>query len=361
MSPPLPPWCGGVGPWSSAWAGAYGKTLASGERGEGTVVSLWDVATGKELPPLLEQPREAWGLSFSFDGKKLAGACGRDNPALRLWDVEKRKQLRQMETAGQQTATVAFSANGKLLASGRLNGQVCLWEVLTGKEIAQVAAHRSVSYGTYSVSFSADSKTLVSGGEDRFVRLWQVRGLGEGPRTWKAELAGGDLEAFGNDLAATDASQAYEAIWALAAAPRQALPLCREHLLPSPPAKDPQLPQRLARLIADLDANEFEVREKATLDLGKLGTAAEAAVRQALENPASLEARRRLERVLAPLEEQPAANVRRGLRSVEVLEQIGTPEARDLLKKVAKEASEAWLRQEAEAALDRLQRLLARP
>jgi RNA polymerase sigma factor (sigma-70 family) len=331
-----------------------GKTLASGGRGAGTTVSLWEVATGQELPPFREQPREAWGVAFSPDGKMLAAACARDSPALRLWDVERRKQLHEMETAGEQTATVAFSPNGKLLASGRLSGQVCLWEVLTGEEIARVAAHRSVKYGTYSVSFASDGKTLASGGEDGFVRLWDVRGLGQPPRTWPAELPARDLETLWDDLAARDAAQAYRAVWALTAAPRQALPLCRDRLLRPPAAKDPELPQRIARLIAELDADRFEVREKATLALMKLGKTAEPAVRHALEDPPSLEARRRLERVLAPLEEQGlSGDMLQALRAVAVLEYVGSAESAEVLKKVAKDAADDRVRREAAAALDR--------
>jgi RNA polymerase sigma factor (sigma-70 family) len=332
-----------------------GKTMAAGGRGAGVTIPFWEVATGKGLRPLTGLQQEVWGLAFSPDGKVLAGACGRETPSLRLWDVALRKEVHQLETAGAQTATVAFSPNGKLLASGRLSGELCLWEVITGTQIGQVAAHQTRGYGTYSVSFAPDGRTLASGGDDGFVRLWAVRGLGQRSRSHEGKLAPEDLEALWDDLAAADAARGYQAVWALAAAPRQALPLCRDRLLRSPAAKDPQLPQRLARLIADLDADDFEVREKATLELGRLGKAAEPAVRQALDKPASLEARRRLERVLAPLQEQGLSReTLQALRAFEMLEQVGTPEAEEVLKKVAKDAADDSLKQEAQAALARL-------
>jgi hypothetical protein len=334
-----------------------GRTLASGGRGPGGIISFWDVATEKELPPLPGEQQEIWGLAFSPNGKFLAGACGRETPSLRLWDLTLRKEISRMGAPGEQTASVAFSPNGKLLASGRLNGDVCLWEVLTGKEIARVPAHASKGYGTYWVAFAPDGRTLASGGEDGFVRLWAVRGLGQRSATRKGELGAQELEALWDLLSAGDAAGAYQAVWELTAAPRQAVQLCHDRLLRPPPAKDPQLPQRLARLIADLDADDFEKREKATLELVKLGKAAEQAVRQALDNPASLEARRRLERVLAPLQAAGlSGDMLQALRAVEVLEQVGTPEAEEVLKKVAKEAAEVWLRQEAQATLDRLGR-----
>jgi len=44
----------------------------------------------------------------------------------------------------------------------------------------------------------------------------------------------------------------------------------------------------------------------------------------------------------------------RQLREIQVLEHIGTPEAQEVLKKLAQGAPEARLTQEAKAALDRL-------
>jgi hypothetical protein len=76
-----------------------------------------------------------------------------------------------------------------------------------------------------------------------------------------------------------------------------------------------------------------------------------------------MEPRRRPERVLAPFQERiPPGDTLQALRAVEVLEQVGTREAGEGLKKVAKDAAKGWLRQEAQAALDRLApRPAARP
>jgi hypothetical protein len=44
----------------------------------------------------------------------------------------------------------------------------------------------------------------------------------------------------------------------------------------------------------------------------------------------------------------------RGVRAVEVLERVGTPQAREVLRDLAKGAPSAWLTREARAALTRL-------
>src|SRR5262249_16928381 len=115
---------------------------ASGGAGEN--VYLWDAVTGEGLRPLQGSVGRGgdagfWALSFSPDGKTLAGGCGRETPSLCLWDVATRKEVRRLGALGEQSATVAFSPNGKLLASAGFGGEVNLWEVLTGRKIGRVA------------------------------------------------------------------------------------------------------------------------------------------------------------------------------------------------------------------------------
>ena len=67
--------------------------------------------------------------------------------------------------------------------------------------------------------------------------------------------------------------------------------------------------------------------------------------------------RRRIEGFLEKLEQGiPSSKELRELRSIEVLKHIATPQARDLLKKLAAGAPEARLTQEARGALERLGR-----
>jgi hypothetical protein len=114
---------------------------------------------------------------------------------------------------------------------------------------------------------------------------------------------------------------------------------------------------QLGRLLADLDDNDFPVREKATLELERLGKFIEVPLRKTLEKQPSLEARRRIERLLETLERTgPAPEVLRSLRSVEVLELIGTTEAREGLRTLAQGADDAELTREARAALERLEK-----
>src|SRR5262249_41530798 len=114
-------------------------------------------------------------------------------------------------------------------------------------------------------------------------------------------------------------------------------------------------PQTMARLLADLDSNRFAVREKATAALARLGELAEPDLRRTLRSRPQPETRRRLERLLQSLAEAiPTGERLQALRAVEVLEQIGTADARQVLQTLASGTPAAQLTQEAKASLERL-------
>src|SRR5207245_4988388 len=149
----------------------------------------------------------------------------------------------------------------------------------------------------------------------------------------------------------SDAAKAFKSIWILAAAPEQAVPFLQQQLRPAA-APDRA---RVAQLVTDLDSNRFAVREKAAEELEKLGESAEPALRKVLQSDSSPEVRRRAGQLLAKLAGPvTSAQALRAIRGVMVLEQIGTPEAQEILKDLATGAAEARLTREAKAALDRL-------
>jgi hypothetical protein len=109
----------------------------------------------------------------------------------------------------------------------------------------------------------------------------------------------------------------------------------------------------VARLIAGLDADTFAAREQAAAALAKLGEAAAGGLRRALAGRPTPEVRRRLERLLAELGPRPPQRLR-AVRALEVLEHVGTAEARQALGELAAGAPGAWLTGQAREALRRL-------
>jgi hypothetical protein len=109
---------------------------------------------------------------------------------------------------------------------------------------------------------------------------------------------------------------------------------------------------RIAKLIAQLDADAYMDREKATTVLRDLGVAAEPALREARENASSLEVRVRIDKLLDGLKRGSAESdgERRLRRLVEVLELAGGEQARAGLTDIAARTGSlaAW---EAKAAI----------
>src|SRR5262249_62264306 len=87
--------------------------------------------------------------------------------------------------------------------------------------------------------------------------------------------------------------------------PARSLPMLEKRLTSSRPGTIS--PSSLQRMVADLDSDEFEMREKATEELDRAGQQAQAALVRLVSNPPSLEAKRRAQRLLARLERAAAA------------------------------------------------------
>jgi hypothetical protein len=201
-----------------------------------------------------------------------------------------------------------------------------------------------------SLAFSLDGTLLASGSWDRTVIVWDVRGQIAPNRAHKGALDAKEMSSLWTDLASADAGKAYNAIKTFLNSPVQAVPFLRGKLRPATPGD----PKRIAQLFADLDNDQFMVREKATQALPELGDQAESALRAALAGKPLPEVRRRAEGALRQLANSPG--LLRPLRAVETLEDIGTSEACQVLAALAEGAPEARLTQEAKGSLDRLAR-----
>jgi hypothetical protein len=111
----------------------------------------------------------------------------------------------------------------------------------------------------------------------------------------------------------------------------------------------------LQRWIAQLDSDRFEEREKATAELLRICYLVESELRSALASATSLEARNRLGRIVAALE-QPAdaPDLVRWSRCLELLEWDGSAEAEQRIRDLAKRVPNSRLAPDAEQSLKRL-------
>jgi hypothetical protein len=134
-------------------------------------------------------------------------------------------------------------------------------------------------------------------------------------------------------------------MWQLAVSPRASLPFLAERLRPAG-WLDAARRKQVERRLADLDDEAFAVRQKAETELEKMGDVIEPALRKALERKPSLEARRRIEKLLEKITAVSGERLRT-LRALEALEQMNTPEARRLIDALATGEPSAWLTEQA--------------
>jgi WD40 repeat protein len=286
-------------------------------------------------------------LAFSPDGRLLAMLGREDNSqVLRIWETATRKTFCRFSDWRGDAATLAFSPTGKSIAVGGSERIGPIWNLTNGREIDLLLG---TGRDIYALVFSPDGNTLFAGSSDPAIFVWERPALESSFAV--SDLSASELENLWTALGNDEPQPAYQAIWKLAARSRQALPFLLQRLH-APAGPDVS---RIGQLIADLDSSSFPVRKKATAELTKLGHAAEPALRRALKSKPSLEVSRRVEALLARLEEHiPPPEQLRYLRAVAVLEQIGTDEARQLLGKLARAGTNDALAESAHLALDRL-------
>jgi len=249
-----------------------------------------------------------------------------------------------------EIACVAFSADSQSLILGKTDGTVSIWSLPLAKETRVMPAHRD---RVVSVAMSADGKTFATGSWDTTALIWDATNVVRRQRSKPAGLTAQEREALWTDLASPDASRAYRAMWNLMEEPEDCLPFVKGRMKPIPKVEA----GRIAQLIENLENDKFTVREQATTELNMLGEVALPLLRKAMAGQLSLEGRRRIEKLLdtfgGPV---PPPEALRALRAVEMLEHIGTPEARQALHAVSQGAPEARLAQDANASLKRLEK-----
>jgi hypothetical protein len=163
-----------------------------------------------------------------------------------------------------------------------------------------------------------------------------------------------DLELLWNDLLSDDAVKARQAFRALAGAPALAVPFVRDRLRTTAAL---EIDPRTRTWLADLDDDRFAVRQQAQVALARLGESADPALRQTLSANPSVEVQRRIERLLGARRSAPlAADAQRGLEGVELLVEVGTPEARRALEDLSQASLAVPFGSEVRAALERLGR-----
>lgn len=163
---------------------ADGKTLLSGD--DGGQVVVWDLPAGKEVR---RWKIKGWcqAVALSPDAKlaliservHLVFDSGR-HAGVKLWDATTGTLKFDLDTIfkGMYLSAAAFAPDGKVLAIGRggevdgLNGKVTLIDPTTGKKTRELTPGHE--HGITDLAFTPDGKHLASSGRDTLIRLWEV-------------------------------------------------------------------------------------------------------------------------------------------------------------------------------------------
>jgi WD40 repeat protein len=304
------------------------------ENGGGRVI-LFDADKNKIL-------RE-WGaqngietMQFSPDQQWLAVAKPQERMQLTRIGAARADYELGVGKDGMDVTQALFSPDSRQLACafilgtdpGRASGKICIYEIASKKIRLELVGHPAGIIDR--LAYSRDSGLLASGATDTTALVWKAGLSAFADQPLAEDAPAADLDAWFKQLAGADAKSAFQGMIKLARAPRQTVKLLEEKIAP---AKKPDTGEKTVKQwIQDLGSGQFAVRTKANQMLQKIGPAAEPEVRLALPNVNDIETRRRLEELLdrIALHEWTAEEVMHA-RAVEVLETIGTPEARAVL------------------------------
>ncbi|MBA4064191.1 MAG: hypothetical protein C0501_10845 [Isosphaera sp.] len=329
-------------PGDGAWPGALspdGRLVAVADR----TVSVWEVGTGKKR---FGFEVVSAGMAFSPDGRHLAAWDGGGGP-VSVYDVRVGALARRLAGDGPASggSGVAFSPDGKRVAVAGAAGAVTVWDLATGGEVTRFEGQDGQSGG---VAWSPAGDRLATASEDGTVVVWDATGKAA-PRPEAAAVAG--FEEAVRLLGSADPAAAQRGMEYLYRRPAEAA----GELAARVPAPAAAPAGRIAKLVADLDSDDFPVRAAAVKGLAEIGGEAGAALRAVAEKSANPEARQLAADALVRIANGPptAADLR-AARAVEVLEGLGSADARGVLGRWAAGPAGHKVAADAGAALARL-------
>jgi WD40 repeat protein len=155
-----------------------GQWIASAGHGLDTPVKVWDVRSRRVRVELAGHRSVVFCVAWHPDGQQIASSGweeGRKLFVVKVWDAQTGRVGFELP-AGMETCSMAFSPDGEYLVTGRINGDVQVWDARAGKYVGLLGKHDRQTRG---VVFSRKGGHLASVGHDGVVHLWDATRLGE--------------------------------------------------------------------------------------------------------------------------------------------------------------------------------------
>lgn len=164
---------------NSGEAIAAGTLSPDGRRavtaGYGSGIVLWDLVEMKSLGKHYGHEKRVWAFDFAPDNNTFASAS--DDKTVRIWTSGSKKTIRTLELDAA-VRFVRFSPDGTRLVTATLDprgwqfpARLQLWKTETGKPLVEFHGHRMA---VNSAVFSHDGKELVSCDAEGQVCRWDI-------------------------------------------------------------------------------------------------------------------------------------------------------------------------------------------
>jgi WD40 repeat protein len=294
-------------------------------------------------------------LALSSDGSLLLAVARRGGFGLKpddmihIWDMTTGEKVWTFTHEKYHVGQAALSPDARYVAVSFLNDpDVRLYRISDGKEMVSFKGHTDA---VTCIAFSPDGTMIASGSIDKTAIVWNVKKelltAAERPKSDKEFTKCWDTLRDGKPM------DAAEAVASLAAAGDDAVAFLEGKLTV---AKKPEA-ARVKQLIGQLNEKDEDKRNDASRALRGYGTQIEDDVSKALEANPPADAKRRLEELQKdmrpPWSHDP--EIIRAVRSIYVLERVGSERAVKLLKKLAEGDLAARQTREAKISLERIE------
>jgi WD40 repeat protein len=300
--------------WHSAMTGRGTGTVTASSGPENVVkVRFTPLASGKNAAQREIRDAETFvKLAPSWQGNIAAVAYSRRSEEgskirVALFGTARGSSVADMDVVGRSPRSIAISSNGLLLAVGRDNGEIELWDTITG---ARAAKWELRTAKVARLSFSPSGSLLAVGNGEGTVLVGDLK---QTLATAAQELP--SLHELWGDLGSPESRRATLAVFDFARHGDEATAWIRTRLIDALSPKT-----AIDDAIADLDEDDFERRERATEVLEDIGTPCEESLRNTLAGSSSAEVRMRCRRVLASINtNQPSPRLRRAAAALELM------------------------------------------
>jgi len=320
-------------------------------------IEVWDELAGRPILQFVAPESCEMACRISPDGRTITTST--HDGTICLWELATGLERARFSDNGRIDEygglgpVHAFSMDGLTLACNSIEfHDVNLWDIPSGRRFASIHGHGGWVVTT---EFTPDGRRLLTSSCDTTILSWDMTRPEWRSRPLSSNLSDADLATHWNRLRNATAEEAYRSKWALVGDPKKTVEFLRARL----PSTTPISAEQIKTWVADLDANQFSAREKAQRQLHDHFDQTEGQLRRDLAKTTSAEVRNRINHIFnANLAAIPGPNMLRDLRANEVLEQIGSPEARDLLRRLANQPVATRTSRDAAESLKRLE---ARP